>query len=235
MTEFTGITARAEQWAADAFADWEPKFDGAEAPIDHLRRVARIISSFGGTDDQIAAGLLHDAIEDCGGHNVVPELQDKFGEAVPLVVACTDSWADTRTDPVTEKPYEKKDPWWDRKVPYIAHIAEAPTDALLVCAADKIDNVRRTHASFLAERDVAWSHFNKTSGRDGQIWYYRRVTEELERRAVTAGGAIAELRALVDAFVTDVRELSAGGDVDEAYAVWCEAERSRAVSPPASG
>jgi (p)ppGpp synthase/HD superfamily hydrolase len=232
MTDQNDIVRRADERAVKEFGGPSDKFVGAEPPINHLRRVAEIIRNHGGTPKQIAAGLLHDVVEDAGGHRAVPGLREEFDDVIDLVEACTDSWADTRIDPATNQAFEQKKPWWDRKVPYIAHIASAPEDALLVCAADKIDNVRRTHEAFLVEGHDAWKRFNRASGRDGQLWYYRRVTEELERRDVPAGGAIAELRTLVDAFVEDVRTTSTGGDVDAAYAVWCEAERSNAPAAP---
>ena len=48
MTESTAIVRAAEARAEQAFATWEPKFNGAEAPIAHLRRVASIIGDLTG-------------------------------------------------------------------------------------------------------------------------------------------------------------------------------------------
>ena len=93
--------------------------------ITRLLAVAALVGESGGTEDEVIAALLHDAVEDCGGPPVEKQIRERFGDAVgDIVRGCSD------TD---ESP---KPPWNQRKEAYIAHLADVTDSMLLVpCAA----------------------------------------------------------------------------------------------------
>ena len=59
--------------------------------MSHILGVASIALTYGGTEDQAIAALLHDTVEDCGvAHE--PVIEELFGPAVlSIVLACTDA------------------------------------------------------------------------------------------------------------------------------------------------
>jgi len=132
----------------------------------HLLAVSAIVGEHGGDEEQMIAGLLHDAIEDQGVTEV--EISERFGPRVArIVVACTDSF---------ETP---KLPWRARKEAYLAALAHKPPDVKLVSAADKLHNA----TSILRDlRDPGvgsgvWNRF--TAGREESLWYYRSLVGAL--------------------------------------------------------
>ena len=99
--------------------------------ITHLMAVAAIVAEYGGDEVQVIAALLHDAPEDQGGEGRLEDIRQRFGEDVARIVsACSDTFEDP------------KPPWWPRKEAYLKHLELAPTEVLLVSAADKLHNSR---------------------------------------------------------------------------------------------
>ena len=146
----------------------EQRRKGTDIPyLAHLLGVAGIVLEHGGDEEQAIAGLLHDAIEDCGIEQEAV-IRDRFGPRVANIVrGCTD------TD-VVPKP-----PWRARKEAYIAHLEHADPDVLLVSCADKLHNARaivtdlRTHGVEMFERF--------TGGKDGTVWYYATLSDAFLR------------------------------------------------------
>lgn len=142
--------------------------------ITHLLGVASLVGENGGTEDQVIAALLHDAIEDCIDvrPDIRTEIGDKFGdEVLAIVEACTDS--DTIPKP----------PWRARKVEYLERLARKPagSPALIVSKADKLHNLRSIVRDYRVVGDELWSRFK--GGRDGTIWYYRELSAIFARLA----------------------------------------------------
>jgi (p)ppGpp synthase/HD superfamily hydrolase len=162
--------------------------------IGHLLAVAAIVIENGGTEDEVIAALLHDAIEDAGGDPIRQEIHERFGEAVlEIVEGCTD------TDQ-TPKP-----PWRARKEDYIAHLGEASPSVLLVSLADKIHNAGSILRDLRNEGEGVWSRFN--GGKDGTLWYYRALTDTF--KALANSPLVAEL----DRIVSELEQLTgATGD-----------------------
>lgn len=134
--------------------------------ISHLMAVAALVLEAGGGEDEAIAALLHDVVEDCGGHPVLDEIRDRFGNRVAEIVdGCTDAY----TIP--------KPPWKARKLEYLHHLREAGDGVRLVSAADKLHNVRTILADFRKDGDSVWERFS--GRRDGTLWYYRAVLDVL--------------------------------------------------------
>lgn len=133
------------------------------AYLTHLLAVASLVGESGGSEDEVIAGLLHDAVEDGGGAPVLAEIQARFGPAVAGIVRiCTDD------DAAGEKA-----PWLERKRAYMAHLVAAPLPALRVVCADKLHNVQAIAKEL---RNHGLAVFEKFRGdREGTLWYYRSM------------------------------------------------------------
>src|SRR5829696_6570189 len=116
--------------------------------VTHLLAVAAIVGENGGTEDEVIAALLHDAVEDQGGAATRDEIRRRFGDSVTTIVEGT---SDTDVVP--------KPPWRERKQSYINHVGEAPRSVRLVSAADKLHNARSILVDLRAEGEAAWRRF----------------------------------------------------------------------------
>ncbi len=137
--------------------------------IGHLLAVAAIVIENSGTEDEVIAALLHDAVEDQGGAKTREEIRQRFGEKVATIV-----------DGLTDTDQIPKPPWRARKEEYIAHLSEASSSVLLVSLADKIHNAGSILRDLRNEGDSVWSRF--TGGKDGSMWYYRALVEAFRAR-----------------------------------------------------
>ncbi len=153
-------------YAARLHAGQTRKFTGAPY-LAHLLNVTGLALEHGADEDEAIAALLHDAIEDQGGATTREEIRRRFGDRVTEIVdGCTD------TDQ-TPKP-----PWRQRKEAYLAHLQTASSSVRLIAACDKLDNVRSLIAGYRQLGESLWERFR--GGRDGTLWYHRRVVEILK-------------------------------------------------------
>lgn len=137
--------------------------------VVHLMSVAALVAENGGTETQVVAALLHDAVEDQGGEPTAQRIKREFGPNVyRIVMGCTDS--------VTQNPAEKL-PWEERKKAYLAHLESAPPEMRLVSAADKVHNARSINADLRAHGQDVWDKFK--GGREGTLWYYKSLVKTL--------------------------------------------------------
>ena len=158
--------------------------------VTHLWGVASLVGAHGGSDDQVIAALLHDAIEDC--HDDHPDLRDeirsRFGEDVLAIVeACTDA---------ARSP---KPSWPIRKSRYLEHLraCDAHAPSLLVTSADKLHNARSILRDLREQGNETWTTFK--GGHAGTLWYYETVADILTTRD---GGFLAEeLQRIVETLV----------------------------------
>ena len=159
---------RAFHFAADKHAGQTRK--ASTIPyIAHLMGVASLVLEAGGDEDLAIAALLHDVVEDCGGAPMLNEVRRRFGKRVASVVeGCTD--ADSYPKP----------PWRERKEGYIRRLRSADADTRLVSAADKLNNVRSILTDYREIGQSVWARFQ--GGRDGTLWYYRALCDQLLRR-----------------------------------------------------
>lgn len=147
---------------------------GTQVPyVTHLLAVASLVGEAGGNEDEVIAGLLHDAVEDQGGQPTLERIRDLFGDEVAqIVLGCSD------TD---EMP---KPPWMQRKEAYIQNMDDASESILLVSCADKLHNARSLVADYREIGDELWNRF--TASKEQTLWYYRNLIEAFRRRGVSA-------------------------------------------------
>jgi len=156
---------------------------GTEVPyIAHLMSVAALVLEASGDEDHAIAALLHDAMEDQGGPPTLITIRRLFGDRVAETVReCSDSESE---DP------EEKLPWHQRKQAYVAHLATASPDALLVSIADKLHNARTMLADYRSLGDELWKRFSEEPSKQDHLDYYRAL--------VTAFRTTAAPTAIVD-------------------------------------
>jgi (p)ppGpp synthase/HD superfamily hydrolase len=161
---------------------------GANTPyIGHLMSVAGLVLEHGGDQEQAVAGLLHDAIEDCG---VEQEdlIRERFGERVARIVrACTD--ADIRPKP----------PWRARKEQYLRHLETEEPETLLISCCDKLHNARAIVSDLRTHGEAVFERFN--APKEGTLWYYDALAAVFSRRLPGAASRdlaaeVAEMQAL---------------------------------------
>ena len=160
-------------WAAELHVRQRRK--GKNVPyISHLIAVSALVWEDGqdeAAEDRAIAGLLHDAIEDCGVTR--DQIAQRFGERVAQIVAdCTDTSGAVGVG-------GDKEPWLLRKTRYIEHVQTAPLDSLRVSAADKAHNARDMVLD--ARRDAGmWTKFN--AGLEGSAWYLQSLHQIFSQR-----------------------------------------------------
>ena len=192
MTVLTDRFTRAVDYARIAHAAQVRK--GTTIPyITHLLGVASLVIEYGGTEDQAIAGLLHDTIEDCGeAHEAM--IRAQFGDGVADIVrACTDGTAEGKASH-TDAEAKRRD-WMARKRAYLAHLADASDEVLLVSGCDKLHNARAV-VQDLENPVVGMKVFERFKGGvEGTLGYYQSLCEILSRRAVRAA---VQLEAVVE-------------------------------------
>lgn len=115
--------------------------------VSHLVAVAMLAQDYTDNEDVIVACLLHDTLEDTD--YTADELQKDFGPAVRELVEIVSEPSIVEIEPLT---------WKERKQQYIDQLKNAHSDALIVCASDKIHNMRtiveeytNNHIRFMAD------------------------------------------------------------------------------------
>lgn len=159
------------QYAAQAHRHQQRKGSGIPY-LAHLLAVASLAIEYGADEDQAIAALLHDVIEDCGSEHI-PQLRSQFGERVlALVEGCTDSYTFPKPD------------WHTRKNNYLAHLALAPTELLLISACDKLHNLRSIVQDYQQVGEAIWDRFS--GGKIGSLWYYQSLSALFAQSALPA-------------------------------------------------
>lgn len=121
--------------------------------IEHPIEVAIILAKRGFSDEIIAAGLVHDVLEDTQYSE--EEMRATLGSEVMSIV-----------DAVTN---DDSLGWEEKKHRYVETVRNGPMGAKAVAAADKIANANSLLASARDQGVDVWKHFNR--GRDKKIWF----------------------------------------------------------------
>ncbi|MFZ2682050.1 MAG: HD domain-containing protein [Patescibacteria group bacterium] len=162
--------------------DQKQKRKGKDIPyIVHPLAVGLILARAGARDAVIAAGILHDTIEDSIAEKKVTKemIEDGFGPAVAKMV-----------NDVSEQ--DKNLSWQERKREAFEHISVLEGDSLWVKTADTISNVSDLLRDCEKDPDLAFVYFNASKAEI--ITNYHRVIEVLIQR----WGPQAENPMLVD-------------------------------------
>jgi (p)ppGpp synthase/HD superfamily hydrolase len=122
-----------------------------ETTIEHPVAVAKMLSEAGFSDQVVAAGLLHDVVEDTTAGP--GEIREKFGPEVAELV-----------DEMTE--HEEIEPYERRKAEHRERVKEDPR-AAAIYAADKLASTRKL------------AHEDPDAASEEKLGHYRRTLETL--------------------------------------------------------
>ena len=143
--------------------------------ILHPMEVGAIVGTMTDSQEVIAAGVLHDVVEDAG--ITLEEIGKKFGQRVMELVASE-----------TENKREELPPeqtWRIRKEESLEKL-KATNDlaVLMLWIGDKLSNIRAIYRDFLIEGNAVWDKFHQTDIKV-QDWYYRSIMKYTDRLSHT--------------------------------------------------
>jgi (p)ppGpp synthase/HD superfamily hydrolase len=160
---------KASHYAADAHEGQFRKGGKMKPYITHPIAVSKIVKERGYNIEIQIASILHDIVEDCGGYTL-DDISNEFGTSISRLV-----------DYVSES--DKSLPWKERKDDYIRRLKEAPFDAVVVSAGDKLHNLRCTAEDFAEGGPDVFKMFNSST--DHQFWFYESLIEIYEENGLT--------------------------------------------------
>jgi len=142
--------------------------------ISHLMNVMKILCEIGCDKETIAAGILHDVVEDTSV--TIEQVERIFGNRVASIVSGASEPDHLR------KNKDDKTSWWLRKqhtIEFITH--EANLEQLIVSCVDKLDNITAIKQDFDQKGEKLWERFN--ASKSDQQWYYTALSIAFEQRA----------------------------------------------------
>jgi len=146
-----------------------------DAPlIIHQIGTAFILIRYTNNEEIIAAAFLHDTLEDVPGYSL-ENLIEEFGEKIARIVKEVSEEKDPQ-----ESQQSKKETWRRRKEGYLAGLEQASYEALMVCCADKIDNLFSLLDSYKLSGKSILEKFNAPP--DQLLWFYQSVFTILAER-----------------------------------------------------
>lgn len=170
--------------------------------LSHLMEVAGMVQGSGGSDEAVAAALLHDSLEDTS------RTAEKLAEYMPpavvaLVLECTEIGT---SGPV-------KAPWRERKDAYIAHLSQVSAEALLTSVADKLQSLRGLKHCVRVQGMEAYRNLVKSAPtleerRSLTIWFNSEVQMAArERLAVLREESNSPMLDGIEALLADMHEI----------------------------
>lgn len=144
--------------------------------ILHPLEVASIIATMTTDEDVMAAGVLHDTIEDA---DVLPEtIAQKFGKRVFALVQSE-----------TEDRYSKKpasETWMERKEDSLLMLKHTKDkNVKILWLGDKLSNMRSFYREHLKYGDEIWKTLNQKDPKMHE-WYYRTIADYVSELSDTA-------------------------------------------------
>lgn len=155
------IEYRAIEFAARAHRTQVRK--GSDTPyISHPYSVGLMLARAGFDAEVVAAGILHDTIEDTPV--TLDEIREEFGDRVASIVeGCTEP--------------DRAASWEERKEHTIEYLRTATHEVRSVACADKLHNLSTVADEYRGLGDAIWGRFKR--GRAQQEWYYRSLAAVL--------------------------------------------------------
>ncbi len=161
------------------------------AYITHPFSVGVILAQAGCSKEVVAAGILHDTIEDA--RLKASCIREEFGEKVAFIVEkCTEP--------------DKRRSWRTRKQHSLDSLKEAGLEVKFVTCADKLHNITTIAREYRKVGDRVWKRFRR--GREDQKWYYTSLVKLLrsKRSNVSYEKLYKELKKTVREVFTEIRE-----------------------------
>lgn len=147
--------------------------------ILHPVEVAAIIATVTSDQEVIAAGVLHDTVEDC---DVDPRvIKQKFGARVAALVQSESE------DKLSDRP--RSETWRQRKEESLLMLEYTnDRDVKILWLGDKLSNIRSFYREYRQRGDAIWQELNQKDPKM-QAWYYKTIAGLLEELSGTAAYA----------------------------------------------
>ncbi|RFU65178.1 HD domain-containing protein [Peribacillus glennii] len=130
--------------------------------ITHPVAVGIVLLKEGFGEEIVAAGILHDTVEDTS--ITLGDIEKMFGTKIAGIVAgCSEP--------------DKSLSWEKRKEHTIEFLKSASNEIRIVACADKLHNIKSIIQDYEQMGEGVWSRF--TRGREKQEWYYRNLVDSL--------------------------------------------------------
>lgn len=156
------IKEKAKQFAIKAHMGQVRKNEPDKPMIIHPLSVGKLLEDYGYDDEVIAAGYLHDVVEDTKYTN--EDIEKEFGQNIANLVKGA-------SEP------DKKLSWEERKKHTIEETKTLSLKNKLVICADKINNLEDLMIKFQKTGERDFSLFKK--GEELQKWYYTNIYKSL--------------------------------------------------------
>jgi hypothetical protein len=202
---------------------------GTDVPyINHPIAVAHILEDHGYVEDLVAAGLLHDTVEDARYGSL--EFQQRLSEAAGpgRIPAPADAWAFRSAFlefltaefgsavfdlvmAVTEPKNDGQPPrdWLERKKAQLRRLSVASPDEAALKAADALHNIECT---FRDVRQGGLGVLDRFRGGALIVWHYSAIAQLASERMPRGEPLAAAVRDAADQFSLTVRELRPAPD-----------------------
>jgi len=144
--------------------------------ILHPLEVAGIIATLTNDLEVMAAGVLHDTLEDT--QTTPEELVEHFGKRVSALVQSESE------DKMDNRPAE--DTWYERKADSLLWLANnASIEVKMLWLGDKLSNMRSFYREYLKIGNKIFEGLHQTDPKM-HAWYYRTIAENLKEFKDTA-------------------------------------------------
>jgi (p)ppGpp synthase/HD superfamily hydrolase len=149
-----------------AKAHYNQKRKGTDIPyITHPFAVGILLQKEKCSEEVIAAGILHDTLEDT--ETTFEDLTEAFGVHVANLVQAASE-------------HDKTLPWEVRKQHTLDMLKDASLEEIQVIVADKYHNLTSIQNDLQLHGDIVWERFKR--GRRDQHWYYASIVKALSHR-----------------------------------------------------
>lgn len=156
------LKEKAKMFAINAHMGQVRKSEPDKPMIVHPISVGKLLEEYGYDDTVVAAGYLHDVVEDT--KYTIDDIKNEFGKEVAELVM-------DASEP------DKSLSWEERKEHTIEETKKLPLRNKLVVCADKINNLEDLMLKFHKSGKRDFSEFKR--GEEKQKWYYTSVYESL--------------------------------------------------------
>ncbi len=141
--------------------------------VVHPFSVGFMLSEFTHDEDIIAAGFLHDVLEDAKGYTFL-DMKSDFGLRVAEIVK------ENSEDKYPGGIKDKKATWETRKKKKLKQLKNASHEALMVNAADKMHNLKSIIRNYEKQGEKLWTKFNAPP--EKKYWYYKEAVEIITKK-----------------------------------------------------
>ncbi len=162
VNRIMNLKERAKIFAINAHMGQIRKNEPDKPMIMHPISVGMLLEEYGYDESVIAAGYLHDVVEDT--KYTIEDIENEFGDEVAnLVMGASEP--------------DKSLSWEERKAHTIEETKKLPLRNKVVICADKINNLEDLMIKFQKSGERDFSAFKR--GEEQQRWYYTSVYESL--------------------------------------------------------